>query len=174
MSKTVSSETFSDLFCQDTPFLDVRAPCEFSRGAFPNTTNLPLLSDSEREAVGTLYKRDGKSAAIALGHRLVNAEAKERLLVSWMDYINNSPNAVLLLRLRRPPIRGKKVDRTNHKHLMHALWIPMGGAAHPSPVGKKNLGLGCLRSRSTHRRSENSRTIRRPKRDFAVRRGPCC
>ncbi|MAK94515.1 MAG: tRNA 2-selenouridine(34) synthase MnmH, partial [Gammaproteobacteria bacterium] len=96
MSKIVSSEAFSDLFCQDTPFLDVRAPCEFSRGAFPNTTNLPLLSDSEREAVGTLYKRDGKSAAIALGHRLVNSEAKERLLVSWMDYINTSPNAVLL------------------------------------------------------------------------------
>ena len=96
MSKTVSSEAFSEIFCQDTPFLDVRAPCEFSRGAFPNTTNLPLLSDSEREAVGTLYKRDGKSAAIALGHRLVNAEVKERLLVNWMDYINTSPNAVLL------------------------------------------------------------------------------
>ena len=95
MSKIVSSEAFSDFFCQDIPFLDVRAPCEFSRGAFPNTTNLPLLSDSEREAVGTVYKRDGKSAAIALGHRLVNAEAKDRLLVSWMDYMNTNPNAVL-------------------------------------------------------------------------------
>ena len=95
MSKIVSSEAFSDLFCQDTPFLDVRAPCEFFRGAFPNTINLPLLSDSEREAVGTVYKRDGKSAAIALGHRLVNAEAKDRLLVSWMDYMNTNPNAVL-------------------------------------------------------------------------------
>ena len=96
MNKIVSSETFSKLFCQDVPFLDVRAPCEFSRGTFPNATNLPLLSDSEREAVGTLYKKEGKSAAIALGHRLVNAEAKERLLVNWMDYINTSPNAVLL------------------------------------------------------------------------------
>lgn len=95
MSKIVSSEAFSDFFCQDIPFLDVRAPCEFSRGAFPNTTNLPLLSDSEREAVGTVYKKNGKSAAIALGHRLVNAEAKERLLVSWMDYMNTNPNAVL-------------------------------------------------------------------------------
>ena len=53
MTKIVSSKAFSKLFCQDTPFLDVRAPCEFSRGAFPNATNLPLLSDSEREAVGT-------------------------------------------------------------------------------------------------------------------------
>ena len=96
MTNTVSSKAFFKLFRQDTPLLDVRAPCEFSRGAFPNTINLPLLSDSEREAVGTVYKRDGKSAAIALGHRLVNSEAKERLLVSWMDYINTSPNAVLL------------------------------------------------------------------------------
>ena len=84
MSKIVSSEAFP-IFLSGHPFLDVRAPCEFSRGAFPNTINLPLLSDSEREAVGTLYKRDGKSAAIALGHRLVNAEAKDAyLLAGWI------------------------------------------------------------------------------------------
>ena len=95
MNKIVSSETFSELFCQDAPFLDVRAPCEFSRGTFPNAINLPLLSDSEREAVGTLYKKEGKSAAIALGHLLVNSEAKERLLVNWMNFIDTSPNAIL-------------------------------------------------------------------------------
>ncbi|MEC7125834.1 MAG: tRNA 2-selenouridine(34) synthase MnmH, partial [Pseudomonadota bacterium] len=81
MTNTVSSKAFFKLFCQDTPLLDVRAPCEFSRGAFPNATNLPLLSDSEREAVGTTYRKEGKSSAIALGHRLVNSEAKELLLV---------------------------------------------------------------------------------------------
>ena len=96
MTNTVSSEAFSKLFCQDTPLLDVRAPCEFSRGAFPNAINLPLLSDSEREAVGTTYKKEGKSAAIALGHRLVNSEAKERLLVNWMRFIDASPNAIVL------------------------------------------------------------------------------
>ena len=96
MTNTVTSEAFSKLFCQDTPLLDVRAPCEFSRGAFPNATNLPLLSDSEREAVGTTYKKEGRSAAIALGHRLVNSEAKERLLVDWMKFIDVSPNAILL------------------------------------------------------------------------------
>ena len=96
MTNTVSSEAFFKLFCQDTPLLDVRAPCEFSRGAFPNATNLPLLSDSEREAVGTTYRKKGKSAAIALGHRLVNSEAKERLLVNWMRFIDASPNAILL------------------------------------------------------------------------------
>ncbi|MEC7079954.1 MAG: hypothetical protein VXX10_06575, partial [Pseudomonadota bacterium] len=58
MTNTVSSKAFFKLFCQDTPLLDVRAPCEFSRGAFPNATNLPLLSDSEREAVGTTYRKE--------------------------------------------------------------------------------------------------------------------
>ena len=95
MAKIVSSETFSTLFCRDTPFLDVRAPCEFARGTFPNTTNLPLLTDSEREAVGTIYKNEGKSAAISLGHRFVNPEVKDRLMSKWKDFFDASPNAVL-------------------------------------------------------------------------------
>ena len=108
MTNTVSSEAFFKLFCQDTPLLDVRAPCEFSRGAFPNATNLPLLSDSEREAVGTTYRKEGKSAAIALGHRLVNSEAKERLLVNWMRFIDASPNAILLC--QRGGVRSQTVQ----------------------------------------------------------------
>ena len=95
MAKIVSSKAFSKLFDRSTPFLDVRAPCEFSRGTFPNTTNIPILMDSEREAVGTLYKREGKSAAIALGHRLVNHEVKDQLLSKWKDFIDANPNAVL-------------------------------------------------------------------------------
>jgi len=37
---------FKNLFTQDLPLIDVRAPLEFEHGAFPNAINLPLLLDT--------------------------------------------------------------------------------------------------------------------------------
>ena len=44
------------LFQNDMPLLDVRAPMEFSKGAFPNTVSSPLLDDGVRRKVGLYYK----------------------------------------------------------------------------------------------------------------------
>ncbi len=44
----LSSAHFAELFQQDTPLLDVRAPIEFSAGAFPGAVNVPLLDDHQR------------------------------------------------------------------------------------------------------------------------------
>ena len=46
--------------------IDVRAPLEYERGAFPGSVNLPLLTDSERHEVGAQFKKAGQDAAIAL------------------------------------------------------------------------------------------------------------
>ena len=43
------------LFLEQTPLLDVRAPVEFAKGAFPAASNLPLLDDLQREQVGIRY-----------------------------------------------------------------------------------------------------------------------
>ncbi len=53
----------------DTPgtFFDVRSPAEHFQGHIPGAYNLPLFSDSQRAAVGTLYKQSGKKEAIELG-----------------------------------------------------------------------------------------------------------
>ncbi len=53
------------------PVLDVRCPAEFARGHIPAAHNLPLFSDEERAAVGTLYRTDGHQAAVRLGLALV-------------------------------------------------------------------------------------------------------
>lgn len=45
---------------------DVRAPCEFEQGHFPGALNLPLLSDTERAGVGTLFKQVGRDQALDL------------------------------------------------------------------------------------------------------------
>lgn len=40
--------------------IDVRSPCEFADEHIPEALNIPLLSDSERVLVGTLYKEQGE------------------------------------------------------------------------------------------------------------------
>ena len=34
------------------PFLDVRSPSEYEKGSIPNSINLPILEDTERDEVG--------------------------------------------------------------------------------------------------------------------------
>ncbi len=52
-------DDYRTLFLSDTPLLDVRAPVEFSKGAFPPSVNHPLMTDDERHLVGIRYKKAG-------------------------------------------------------------------------------------------------------------------
>jgi tRNA 2-selenouridine synthase len=61
-----------ELFLQETgPLLDVRTPAEFAKGHIPGAVNLPLFSDAERAEVGTLYKQQGRQAAVLHGLAVV-------------------------------------------------------------------------------------------------------
>lgn len=95
MSTLVSSSQFAELLRNGTPLLDVRSPSEFAAGAFPNSENIPLLDDSQRAAVGTIYKKKGKQAAIDLGNELLNGQEKQRRLDQWQGFIQLNPNAHL-------------------------------------------------------------------------------
>ncbi len=53
------------------PVIDVRSPGEFARGHIPGACNIPLFSDAERALVGTLYKQQGRDAAMLEGLRIV-------------------------------------------------------------------------------------------------------
>ena len=55
----------------DGPLLDVRSPAEFAQGHIPGATNLPLFDDAERAEIGTLYKQQGRQAAVLRGLALV-------------------------------------------------------------------------------------------------------
>jgi|TARA_Y100000031_G_C8184169_1_gene368059 tRNA 2-selenouridine synthase len=79
----------------EVPLIDLRTPAEFSRGAFPRASNLPLLTDEERAAVGTTYKRRGQKAAIALGERLVSGDIRVRRVQAWLAFATEHPNAWL-------------------------------------------------------------------------------
>lgn len=94
-SKLTQIEDFTQLFISDTPLIDTRAPIEFDQGAFPHTSSLPLMSDKERELVGTCYKNKGQVKAIELGHELVEGETKQARLNAWLKFIKNNPNGAL-------------------------------------------------------------------------------
>ncbi|HEX8590426.1 tRNA 2-selenouridine(34) synthase MnmH [Pseudomonas sp.] len=84
-----------EIFLHDVPMMDVRAPVEFTKGAFPGVINLPLMNDVERQKVGTRYKEDGQQAAIELGHRLVSGELKEARLEAWAAFARRHPEGLL-------------------------------------------------------------------------------
>ena len=77
------------------PLIDLRAPAEFALGAFPGAVNLPLLTDAERAAVGTRYKRCGQQAAIALGEELVSGAVRDARIEAWRGFITAHPTTLL-------------------------------------------------------------------------------
>jgi len=86
---------FLALLRDDVPLLDVRAPVEFLKGAFPAAHNIALLDDDERAQVGTMYKRAGQEAAIILGNRLVSGHSKAQRLLAWEQWLRSHPGAWL-------------------------------------------------------------------------------
>ena len=88
-------QDYRQLFLSDIPLMDVRAPVEFSKGAFPAAINLPVLNDCERELVGTCYKEKGQDAAIELGHSLLTDDIKAQRVKSWGDFAKANPEGYL-------------------------------------------------------------------------------
>ena len=86
---------FHPLFLDDVPMMDMRAPIEFAKGAFPGVVNLPLMNDAERHKVGTCFKQQGQGAAIALGHQLVNGAVKKARLEAWAAFASANPQGYL-------------------------------------------------------------------------------
>ena len=77
-------------------FLDVRAPCEFKKGHLPNSINIPILNDLERDLVGKAYKKHGKERAINLGHELCSGARKNNLIEDWVSQIDKRSSLNLL------------------------------------------------------------------------------
>lgn len=83
------------LFLQHSPLLDVRAPVEFGEGAFPDATNMPLLTDEERHLIGIRYKNNGQEAAVALGRELIDGAPKQERVAAWKSFVEQNPDGVL-------------------------------------------------------------------------------
>jgi tRNA 2-selenouridine synthase len=95
MALRPDTDDYRTLFLGDTPMMDMRAPLEFTRGAFPSAISLPLMSDDERAQVGTCYKKHGQQAAIELGHHLVAGDLKAQRLAQWGEFARRHPDGYL-------------------------------------------------------------------------------
>lgn len=84
-----------DLLTEGRPLLDVRAPVEFAKGAFPGAINRPLLTDDERHAVGVRYKQQGQDAAIVLGAELLDDAERARRVATWKAFAEENPDGAL-------------------------------------------------------------------------------
>ena len=59
--------------------IDVRSPSEYEVDHIPGAINLPVLSDKEREMVGTIYKQNSKFEAKKLGAALISENISNHL-----------------------------------------------------------------------------------------------
>lgn len=123
--KTIRLDTknYRKLFLEDTAFFDVRAPVEFQKGSVPGAVNLPLMTDSEREAVGIAYKNEGQEAAVALGNTLVQGARKTDLISKWAKFAASNPQGYLFC------MRGGMRSQISQR------WMEEAGSPFPLVVG---------------------------------------
>lgn len=88
-------DDYRQLFLSQHALLDVRAPVEFAKGAFPTSVNLPLMTDEERHLVGIRYKEKGQNSAIELGAELVNPDVQAQRVTMWKKFLQAYPDARL-------------------------------------------------------------------------------
>ena len=89
------TDDYLSLFLDDTPMMDVRAPVEFAKGAFPMAVNRPILDDQQREAIGKRYKQKGQDEAIRLGLELATPEVRAERIAAWKDFVERHPDGYL-------------------------------------------------------------------------------
>jgi len=114
------------------PLLDVRAPVEFAKGAFPGAVNLPILSDAERHDIGVRYKQRGQDAAIALGAELLEEDERARRTAGWKAFADTHPSAAIYC------FRGGLRSR------LAQAWLAEAGVELPLVTGGYKAMRSCL------------------------------
>ncbi|TGG90240.1 tRNA 2-selenouridine(34) synthase MnmH [Natronospirillum operosum] len=115
----IQPQDFASLLLQNRPLMDVRAPVEFARGAFPSARNLPLLDDDQRHQIGLRYAEAGEEAAIALGLELATPATRQARLDAWAGFIERHPGGALYC------FRGGLRSRTTQE------WLQAEGLDYP-------------------------------------------
>ena len=131
---TSPSAAVLELLKTQPPLLDVRAPVEFRQGRLPNSFNAPILTDEEREQVGTTYKRDGHGAAVTLGHRLVSGGVKAARIAQWQEYCEANNDAQIMC------------WRGGQRSALAQQWLADQGLQRPRVAG----GFKAVRTASLH------------------------
>ncbi|MCZ6487026.1 MAG: tRNA 2-selenouridine(34) synthase MnmH [Gammaproteobacteria bacterium] len=95
MSMRPDTDNYFELFVHDIPLMDVRAPVEYDKGAFPCAANIPLLDDSQRAQIGIRYKHAGQQEAIELGLQLATPKIRAQRMKAWKEFCRQNPQGYL-------------------------------------------------------------------------------
>lgn len=90
----IDTDQFEKIILENWKIIDVRAPVEFAIAELPNSINIPILENDEREKVGTCYKREGREAAIRLGHSLVDESKRAERIQKWSAALQNEKSLI--------------------------------------------------------------------------------
>jgi tRNA 2-selenouridine synthase len=117
------SDSYAEILTSGKPLLDVRAPIEFSLGAFPGAINMPLMEDDERHRVGIRFKQAGHASALKLGHELVNGQVKSERVARWVEFARAHPDGYLYC------------FRGGSRSLISQQWLAEAGIQYPRVMG---------------------------------------
>jgi len=132
MSSRPDTDNYLELFINNIPLMDVRAPVEYNRGAFPDAVNIPLLDDNQREQIGIRYKNAGEEEAIKLGLALATPEIREQRIKCWKKFCQQNPQGYIYC------FRGGLRSRTTQN------WIREEGIDYPLVNGGYKAMRGFL------------------------------
>ncbi len=98
----INVDRFLEL-ADDIPVVDVRSPSEFYSGHIPGAINIPLFYDTEREAVGVKYKKEGRIPSILEGFKQSSPDMSSKL----KQAIKEAKNGKLLVYCSRGGMRSE-------------------------------------------------------------------
>ena len=80
VSQTLVIDEFLKLYRKKSPLLiDTRSEKEYEKAHIPGAVNIPILNNEHRHIVGTIYKEEGRQAAVMKGFELVGPLFKEKM-----------------------------------------------------------------------------------------------
>ena len=105
------------------PLVDVRSPGEFQQGHIVGAVNIPLFSDEERAAVGTIYKKKTKEKAIELGYQYVTPKLQSFLNES----AKVSKQGAIAVHCWRGGMRSRSFAQHLHENGFQEVYVIEGG-----------------------------------------------
>lgn len=106
---------------QEFPVVDTRSPAEFASGHIPGAVNLPLFENSERRIIGTLYKQQGKKAAIKAGLTITGPK-----MLGFIDKVESLQSQNVLIHCWRGGMRSQSMAWLLELYGFD-VWIMKGG-----------------------------------------------
>ncbi len=121
MNKHLETEAFLSL-SENNTVIDIRSPNEYLKGHIPTAVSLPLFSNEERAKVGTLYKSQGRQAAIKKGLELVGPKMKT--MISFAEGLEFKE--ALLVHCWRGGMRSESIALLFHLYGLPVLTLQGG------------------------------------------------